>query len=539
MKPSTKRLTLQPRLITDQHRRGVRDSDRGSSPRRALLVIGTHIATLHAASRLVIGTKGHPQVPITSISGTKKIRDPWPYGVIIGAMLDADGNAVLEIVDRVLGDLALRDRMFVGRRPEAGESATIVIQTGEEGRHRLALPELGSEKSIETFIADAQAHLSEVFGHPVPRCPRHDHALVGEASGDEIAWVCPDGEWRCALGDYEECTWPPELDAGNMAAVLSGRIRRRGIAGVRRVGVSRRDGEWVAQLGIWPIDDALIKELRTAAAPIAVEVEPEDWGPADAGQKALDRRLAEELEWARWAVDRWAEFPVELVPRPLVLVGQRSFVEGEFRSGETKEAFIYGLFEAGVQVPGPVLALLPPQRERTASRRRPAPLVITGAARSETEFWTDRGRRMLPAWRLQSDGLDSAIWVLDPEVASLAWVPREPPATPRPALQTPRGDPGARAVLGPDDHTLTFSFTGALPRYEHYPRAEVIESRQAVAIVPVAKDVGPPGPRILPGYGHKVVVHLGQPLGARVFVDLHGNPGEVNVSQATTGAIPS
>jgi hypothetical protein len=35
------------------------------------------------------------------------------------------------------------------------------------------------------------------------------------------------------------------------------------------------------------------------------------------------------------------------------------------------------------------------------------------------------------------------------------------------------------------------------------------------------------------------VVHLGQPLGARVFVDLHGNPGEVNVSQATTGAIPS
>ena len=95
--------------------------------------------------------------------------------------------------------------MFVGRRSEAGESARIVIQTEEEGRHRLALPELGSVEPIETFMADAQAHLGEVFGQPVPRCPRHDHALVGEASGKEIARVCPDGEWRCALGDYEEC----------------------------------------------------------------------------------------------------------------------------------------------------------------------------------------------------------------------------------------------------------------------------------------------------------------------------------------------
>jgi hypothetical protein len=47
---------------------------------------------------------------------------------------------------------------------------------------------------------------------------------------------------------------------------------------------------------------------------------------------------------------------------------------------------------------------------------------------------------------------------------------------------------------------------------------------------PVAKDVGPPGPRILPGYTHEVVVKLGQPLGARVIVDLHGNPCEVSTS---------
>jgi hypothetical protein len=449
-------------------------------------------------------------------------------------MSDADRHAVLEIVDRVLGDLALRDRMFVGRRPEAGESETVVIQTGEEGRHRLALPELESARSIETFMAAAQVHLGEVFGRPVPVCPRHDHALVGEAGGNEIAWVCPDGEWRCAVGDYEECIWPPELDAGNMAAVLSSRLARRGIAGVRRLGFSRRGGDWVAELGIWPMDDNLIEAIRKAAAPVAVEVKPEDWGPPDAGQKALDRRLAEELQWARWAVARWQEFPVDRIPRPLVLVGPRCFVEGGFRSGEAKEAFIHGMFDARVLVPDPVLALLPPRRDQTATRRAgPAPPVITAATQSETEFWTDRGRRALPAWRLMAHSVDGAIWALDPEVASLAWTPREPPPTPRPVLHAPRRDPGARAILGPDHRTLTFRFTGALPSYEQYPDAEVIESDQAVAIVPVGKDVGPPGLRILPGYGHEVVVRLAQPLGARVLVDLHGNPGEVCMSPAS------
>jgi hypothetical protein len=234
-----------------------------------------------------------------------------------------------------------------------------------------------------------------------------------------------------------------------MAAVLSSRLKRRGIAGVRRLGFSRRGGDLVAELGIWPMDDSLIEAIRGAAAPVAVDVKPEDWGPPDAGQAALDRRLAEELQWARWAVARWERFPVDRITRPPVFVGPCCFVEGGFRSGEAKEAFINGVFEARVPVPDLVLALLPPRRDQTAARRAcPAPLVITGATQSGTEFWTDRGRRVLPAWRLRADGVDGALWVLGPEVASLAWVPREPPATPRPALQTPHSDPGARTVLG-------------------------------------------------------------------------------------------
>lgn len=77
-------------------------------------------------------------------------------------MAGNDRAAVLEFVDLVLGDLRLRDRMFVARRPQAGESGTVVIQSGEEGSCRLALPQLGSVSSVETFVARVQAHLAEV-----------------------------------------------------------------------------------------------------------------------------------------------------------------------------------------------------------------------------------------------------------------------------------------------------------------------------------------------------------------------------------------
>ena len=47
-------------VLGDEHRRPVGRDDR-PSPRGTPLVIGTHITTLHAALRRVIGTKGHPQ----------------------------------------------------------------------------------------------------------------------------------------------------------------------------------------------------------------------------------------------------------------------------------------------------------------------------------------------------------------------------------------------------------------------------------------------------------------------------------------------
>lgn len=67
-----------------------------------------------------------------------------PADAIIGSMSALRGDPVFELVDGVLRDLGSGEPMFVGRRPEVGESATVVIQTGEEGRYRLAVPDAGS-----------------------------------------------------------------------------------------------------------------------------------------------------------------------------------------------------------------------------------------------------------------------------------------------------------------------------------------------------------------------------------------------------------
>ena len=86
-----------------------------------------------------------------------------------------------------LGDLAPRGGMYVARRAAEGDAETVVIQTGEEGRHRVRLPDLSSPSSVEQFMAEAQAHLEQVFARPLPRCPLHDHALRGVVDGEGLA----------------------------------------------------------------------------------------------------------------------------------------------------------------------------------------------------------------------------------------------------------------------------------------------------------------------------------------------------------------
>ena len=241
----------------------------------------------------------------------------------------------------------------------------------------------------------------------------------------------------------------------------------------------------------------------------------------------MDRRVREALSWAEWAVSRWEGFPIHLQTRPLVLVGPDVLVERGFRSGEAKIAYLEGRFEARVPIPDSVLAVLGAGRGSGSSSHETELLRVTDASRSEAEFRTDRGRVRLPAWRLTVASALGPIWVLDPEVRPPRWGPLDSSSRPRPQLQQPVGDPGARAVLDDDGRTLTVEFLGGLPEYERYTAAEVIESPAAVAVVPTGEDIGPAGARILPGYMHRVTARLKKPLGKRVYVDLHGNAVEV------------
>jgi hypothetical protein len=240
-----------------------------------------------------------------------------------------------------------------------------------------------------------------------------------------------------------------------------------------------------------------------------------------------NRRLVQDRGWARWALSRWESFPVGRDPRPLVMTGSVTWFEGGFRSGEAKLAFLYGDVEAAVSLPEDVLELL---REGESGplpdpgeRRWPSPLLITEATSGSAAFHTDRGRREFPAWRLGGPDVDGHFWVLDPAVAASRWKPPEP-APPRPFQGQPHRS--GSAVIEPDGRTLRFTFVGGVPTLFDYPAAEVIETDQAVVVLPVERYVGPPGPGFVAalGCGRTVTVTLARPLGRRVVVDLDATP---------------
>ena len=185
-------------------------------------------------------------------------------------MKEPERDPLLQLIDAALGDLAVRSAMFVARRAEEGDRDTFVIQTGEEGRFRLNLPDLDSDESIEATVAQAQTHLAHVLGAPVPLCPAHGHALVGAVANGVLTWICPDGKWECALGDYEERTWP-QLDVRSLAPILSRRLHRRGtFPAVRTITVTLCEDRSFAEFGLVVVNDELLQVLAEVAAPLAI-----------------------------------------------------------------------------------------------------------------------------------------------------------------------------------------------------------------------------------------------------------------------------
>jgi hypothetical protein len=243
-------------------------------------------------------------------------------------------------------------------------------------------------------------------------------------------------------------------------------------------------------------------------------------------QTGVEHRQEHELRWARWAVECWDRFPVDHQPRPLVLVGARTRNGHGFNSGEAKLAFLQGRITTAVPLPDRVLAALGAyQPALRPSPARVAPIVITAATRSETTFPTDRGPRTIPAWELTADGVNGSIWLADPEPPS-PWQP-DPASRPRrPSDGSPHRS--ISAIIQADQRTLTYSFIGSPSTTVSYAGGTVVESRTAIAIVPAGTFVGRPARfHAAVGQQRKVTVHLEQPLGPRVLVDLDATPVQV------------
>lgn len=95
-----------------------------------------------------------------------------PADAIIGAMSAPRGDPVFELVDGVLRDLgSVSPCSWVGA-PRWANQRRVVIQTGEEGRYRLAVPDAGSPSAIEAFIAEARCISATSLGsrYRVARC---------------------------------------------------------------------------------------------------------------------------------------------------------------------------------------------------------------------------------------------------------------------------------------------------------------------------------------------------------------------------------
>jgi hypothetical protein len=210
----------------------------------------------------------------------------------------------------------------------------------------------------------------------------------------------------------------------------------------------------------------------------------------------------------RRALLAWSEFPADHQPRPLILLSPAA-QSGAFPDGQTKLAFTNGWIEGAPGFPAQVL-------EALRGQPRPgegSPLVLESAIAGEREFATDRGRKRLPAWCVQAQGVPEPIWVLDPAARRQSW---QPPGHEDLYWR------GHEASLDTDGRTLTVGFTGS-PKPYRYLGATIQESDTAVAVIPVGEERAA-GWHTLAGQTRQVSATLARPLGNRVLLDEHGAP---------------
>ena len=76
-------------------------------------------------------------------------------------------------------------------------------------------------------------------------------------------------------GPAEDGPPPRTIDKGDVARLLMYRQRREAeLKAVNQTGATLTDGGWIAQVGIWPCNEATIGAVQSALAPMDVETFP-------------------------------------------------------------------------------------------------------------------------------------------------------------------------------------------------------------------------------------------------------------------------
>jgi hypothetical protein len=245
---------------------------------------------------------------------------------------------------------------------------------------------------------------------------------------------------------------------------------------------------------------------------------------------------------ARVALDLWSGFPVQTRPRPIIPLGEGDVLDPSsgFPDEDAKQAYEEDRFVLRAALPnGPaqvgafrvISAAEAYQRLRTTGRsggRTVPPLVVHAVHLETAMFATDRGQKRLPAWLFSFKRVTKPASVLALARADLFTPPR---------LQQlgPTGTGNSIEDAATADRTgtaITVSFIGApsgnKPCDARYTASAVVNRRAVAFTIKTISIPSPPNTFCSAvGYTRKVVLHLGEPLGARVVI-----------SSSDGGAIP-
>jgi len=213
------------------------------------------------------------------------------------------------------------------------------------------------------------------------------------------------------------------------------------------------------------------------------------------------------------SLEKWASFPVQADPRPLVLFGEPVSIREGFTDGDGKVAFAEGRVDADGKVP-------PEAAEAFEKLTKPGSggprLKVLSARKGTAAFATDRGPRDLPAW----------IFELTQTLGPVAVLAVKPDYEAEYATFS--------AKVSADGATLTVMMNKADEPCPGEPRVTLepqwLESPTAVA-VGLKQVIGPVEPGEKGNCAHDLALHMAEytisldrPLGNRVLVDSGGNP---------------